>query len=874
MRALLISFMLGFEVLGAGHALAQTTPFNMSPDKPSAAAPAQSLPQPPSPGADNAATAAPFDMQLAPPPAPATSTAQAPTAAPFDMNPQGTRPSSAAPRAGAPASVGLPQPTTKPSNPNATTPVSAALPSRGPIRFERPILPFENIRFEGETDTRSWAFHLTQDEAASGASISVGYQNAVVVMPEASRLRAIVNGESVVDIPIASSQTIQRVIIPIRAGLLRTGQNIIRMEAVQRHRTDCTVRATYELWTDVDAASTKLIFADGAPKTLRSLEDLPAIGLDTTGVTTIRVIAPRIYRPEIRDRLLRLVQLVALRGRYAHPVIRVMESDPGPSPVGTIKVFMGLASELRGTVAALPDAAAIQPLAIMMQEAGSGAPSLIVSGPSWGDLDTAINIVGAPVLNAVNLDRDRVDTASWLWPEVPTYFGNRSIRFAELGVPTQEFSGRRLRSRFAINLPSDFFATDYGEATLYLDSAHTSSVKPGSHVDIYVNGRISATMTITSRGNIFRRQPIRIPMKNFKPGINQLSFEAVLLTDADDRCAPGETLSETNRFVLFDTTSLSVPDFGRMGRRPDLASLSTGSFPFGDLPATVVLARPDPLNYAASGTLLARMARDAGAPVRAQFANAAGAGDQSIIFVGAVDQLPVGMLARVNLSENLRTLWQSTPAPSRFAPPAQPEPAGQQVANADFSLPVSRTPLDRGDPVSTDEVRRRWADTLQRRGIIQQTLDSMREWMEQTFNLSLASLSLEDKGTINFEPSQRVTLVLAQSRTEGSGTWTLVTARTEETLAEEMVRLTDPILWSQVSGRAAALDPNEARLEIQPTRGYTFVQTQPFSLLNLRLVAANWMSTNILQYALLIVACCVLLGFATYLLLSRLGRQS
>jgi hypothetical protein len=219
---------------------------------------------------------------------------------------------------------------------------------------------------------------------------------------------------------------------------------------------------------------------------------------------------------------------------------------------------MGIAGELRGFTPTVPDAASIQPLALMMQDPGSTAPYLLVSGPTWNDLDNAINIVGGQSLNGA-ANRGTIDTASWLWPEAPTVLGGRAIRFSDLGIPTQEFSGRRLRARFAINLPSDFYATDYGEATLYLDAAHTSAVQPGSHVDIYVNDRISATMTITSRGNIFRRHPIRIPMRNFKPGINHISSETILLTAADDRCVPGETLSDTSRFALFDTTYFYIP---------------------------------------------------------------------------------------------------------------------------------------------------------------------------------------------------------------------------------------------------------------------------------------------------------------------------
>jgi hypothetical protein len=844
----LILFLLGLQAIGAPSALAQATPFNMAPGGSNApqASPAPAVPfDMRQPGAPPAAAPSPrpADPQPAPP---------AGTAAPFSMGPRNAAPS-AATGGNAPPPVRAPVVVNTPA-------------ARSVARIERPILPFETLRFEGETDARSWTFHLTQDEAASGATFSMGYKNAVVVMPEGSRLRVAINGESVLDTPISSSNDIRRVTSSIRPGLLRQGQNIIRMEALQRHRTDCTIAATYELWTDVDSASTRLIFAEGATKTLRGLDDLPAVGVDNTGVTTIRVVAPKIYRPEMRDRLLRLVQTVALRGRYAHPVIQVMESDPGPSPVGTIKVAMGLAGELRGLVQGIPDAASMQPLTMMMQEPGSIGSTLVVAGPTWQDLDTAIGIVRAQTLNPLNAGRGMIDTASWHWPEVPTAFGDQSFRFADLGVPTQEFSGRRLKADLAISLPSDFYATEYGEAILHLDAAYTSAVRPGSHVNVFVNGMISTQMTITSQGDIVRRHTVRVPLKNFKSGINRLTFEAALMTDADARCAPGETLSETKRFVLFDTTTLEFPKFGRIGRLPDLAVLGAGRFSDEDLPTTVVLARPDPLNLSAAGTLLARMARSAGQPVRAQFANAASADDESVLFIGAVDQIPPGMLNRVRVTEHLRMIWPSTPVADNKGAP--------QTASADFTMPLSQASPDRAATASTDEVRRRWSDTFQRRGIVQQTIGSVQDWLEKTFSLSLSSLKLEERTDAPYEPPQRASLLMAQSRSEGSGVWTLVTARTDRALADEMARLSNPMLWSQVSGRAIALDPREMRLQVEPINDFRFVQTQPPSLTNLRLVAANWMSANILQYALVMLACCTFLGVATALLLSRLGRRS
>lgn len=835
MRPLLIPFLLAFQTLGAS---AQPAPFSMSPDRPG---PQQRMPAP--------APSAPSHMGQPGTAAPAVER-PAPTddASPFQMAPKGPS-SSAAPQK-------APQ---KPLSTGATV-------AHSPTRIERPILPFSLIRFEGETDARAWTFHLTQDEAASGTTMSVGFKNAVVVMPEASRLRISINGEPVIDTPIASSNDIKRVTASIRPGLLRPGQNFIRMEALQRHRTDCTTTATYELWTDVDSESTRLIFAEGATKTLRSLEDLPAIGVDAAGVTTIRVVAPKIYRPEIRGRLLRLVQAIALRGHYARPVVQVVESDTGPSPAGTLKVVMGLADELRSLVPGISETAMMQPLTMMMQQPGSIGSTLVVSGPTWSDLDAAIGVIGAQAVNKANVERGILDTASWHWPDIPTAFGRHSFRFADLGVPTQEFSGRRLKTHFAINLPSDFYATEYGEAMLNLDMAYTSAIKPGSHVDIFVNGKISTQMTITAQGDIVRRHSIRLPLKNFKGGLNQIRLEVALLTDADERCAPGETLSETKRFVLFDTSTLEFPEFGRIGRLPDLGVMSAGYFPDEDRPTTVVLARPGALNLSAAGTLLARMARIAGMPVRTQFSNAASSDDEAVLFIGAVDQVPAALLNRVRVSEHLRMIWPATPV--------QTERQSSQLASADFSTPISETSSDLNAQSSTDEIRKRWSDSFQRQGVIQQTIGSLQDWLEETFSLSLSSLSLRQHKDAPYEPPQQATLLIAQSRTEEDGTWTLVTARTEEALAEEMAQMADPRLWSQVAGRAIALDPRDTRLQIEPIGDYSFVQTQAFSLLNLRLVAANWMSANILQYAVLMLVFCAFLGAATYLLLKRLGRQS
>lgn len=77
---------------------------------------------------------------------------------------------------------------------------------------------------------------------------------------------------------------------------------------------------------------------------------------------------------------------------------------------------------------------------------------------------------------------------------------------------------------------------------MLLDAAYTDNVLPGSHIDIYVNDNIASTVPITTTtGGILRHLPIRVTMRHFKPGLNSVAIEAILMTKDDAACAPGAT---------------------------------------------------------------------------------------------------------------------------------------------------------------------------------------------------------------------------------------------------------------------------------------------------------------------------------------------
>jgi cellulose synthase operon protein B len=76
-----------------------------------------------------------------------------------------------------------------------------------------------------------------------------------------------------------------------------------------------------------------------------------------------------------------------------------------------------------------------------------------------------------------------------------------------------------------------------------------------------------------------------------------------------------------------------------------------------------------------------------------------------------------------------------------------------------------------------------------------------------------------------------------------------------------------------IAGHLVSYDGRTGTLRTQDVTTVSFLSTQPFSIVNLRLIAANWLSENIFAYSFLLLAACLSLGLATAILVSRIGRQ-
>lgn len=777
-----------------------------------------------------------------------------------------------------PAPFMIAPPARQPAAPGTAEPVSPAAPTPAPpASFAiKPLLPAARVTLEGESDSRNWAFYLTQDQAGADLDLDLAFQNALVVMPEASRLTVRINGERVMEAPIASSDRLKRTSTAIRKGLLRPGQNTIRFEAVQRHRTDCTLASTYELWTRIDGAGTRLSFRNKLqPSRLRSIDDLPSVGADETGLTTIHIVAPGATRAVAANSILAVAQGVALRGRYSQAAVRVSERPPERIRPGVLTVLLGTGKELRELLGTLPAEAAAGGSVGFVADPGLGPAALLITGETWADIEAIIaRLLTGPVSRPTNINRKTMDTSSWHVPDAPFISGQQTLRLSELGVPTQESSGRRMRVRTVIAMPGDFYANAYGQATLYLDGAYSEEVLPGtSHIEIFVNGNVAAAVPLNSaNGGLFQQFPITVPLRHFRPGINEIWFEAATLTRSDLACGPGATLPGKNRFALFDTTALAIPNFAKIGVSPNLAAVAGTGFPYSIASHVgLIVGRQDPANLGAAATLLARLAQRADRPLSIDLlAGAAPLGDRPALIVGAAGQLPAGLLPRVGIADNVRNTWPQRAEAVVVVPETEDTAVFDAVINRFQGRPTTPEASGGGAP-TTEALRERWRGSLG--GPLARYFIAFDQWLQRTFDLSFAQLRAPSRAPSLYEPAEGTELIAAQATDPDTRqVWTAFVVRQEDNLEKAVDRLVTPGSWAGMAGKLTAFRSGRDNHVIS-AESTNFVMTRAFSLANMRLVFANWMSSNTGVYALTLLAACITLGISTSLMIGRWGRR-
>lgn len=705
-------------------------------------------------------------------------------------------------------------------------PLSVRRPPAAPAVARRHLLSLDDPRLVGEQATRSWSVYLTKAET-QGATLDLGFASSVFVAPEASRLRLSINGTPVVDAPIRAAEEPASVHSAVPSGVLRPGPNVFRLEVVQRHRTDCSVGSTYDLWTVLDPARTFLTFADPAATTPRELRDVLATGVGADGATRITILAPGAGDPAVAAEAMRLGAVLASAIGPAQPIVSIYERKEPGFEAAALRVAFGSREALMSAMGAT----------IAATEAGFDSrqgPVLLVGANAVDAL--------AEALSPPRAGEDAVRTGAWQLPDAPFADGARRFDFATLGVSSQEVTGRRASMGFQVALPADFYAEGYAEARLILDGAYSAEVLPGSRIDVYVNNNLASTMPLGARGGgILRSRPLDVTMRHFRPGVNALRLEVVLETAADVACRPGTSAAGAPRFALFDTSRFEIPGFARLGELPDLAATTARAFPYSraNAPLPLVLGDGSDATRSAAATLLSKLAQASGRVIPVKL-TAAAIVQGDALFVGPANHVPEAVLRTVALDAAARSDW-----------------SGLAVEPVD-AVPAPEAPLTL-DRWRASIVRGTWLQPVNAAAEFLRTHAPRPPW--------------SDKGEMPFAPATDTTLVLAQGEAKGGGTWTLLTAPTPEMLASNTERLVRQDIWIGIGGRLSSLQTGSDVPFVVPAMLKVAVATQPLSFANIRLIAANWMSGNVAAFSAALAVACLLLGLATRAMLSNFGRR-
>jgi cellulose synthase operon protein B len=727
----------------------------------------------------------------------------------------------------------------------------------------------EDLRFSGEIESRLLPFYVSRTEAARGGKLRLTYVNAVSVLPEMSRLTVLVNDTPVGERVVKAGGTPETLVFDLPPTLLDAGYNALRITVHQQHRVDCSLDASFELWTQIIPEQSATVFSV-PPADIRDTRELAGLARGADGQVRILARVPAGAGPTSLTRISRAVQSAVILGGFQRPVL---ELDAEASTDPDLDLMVGTARDLQ----AWGQSPKAGPSVTVEGGAEVGRTRLVVSGNTDEELEAAVSALenqareAKPVGSAAGLIALRAQNGAKVE-------GGETIALAKLGIASQLFSGRYFRQTAKLTLPPDFYAAAYDRMTMALDAGYVANLQPDSKITLRVNGAHVASVALAKpAGALFRKRAVDLPLEAFKAGVNAIDIEAQTLTAADAACGAGATLDGRDRFFLASTTELQIPRLARVANLPNLSAVPAGGFKLfsgtDDL-AIFVPAQNHDAQQAAL-TLVAKIASISGAVTRGAFTFHRPEGVRHVIAVAPIDMMSDAVLKEAGLdSAALRQAWQSSTGPvaARFG-----EHAPIRIAQLGGSLP---SPLPRSEVTDAQTEDAPGTTGATEKGIssgsgssslrdlvrsheVAGTWSSLQEkaakWLQQ---LPLITLDVQKIGLIRRESeplavSRATALVIAQDATTAgldSGVWrgllppaasmTVVTAPTGEMLRNSVPEFLNGALWQRLVGQAAAFDRDERTVITRIAASQALVETQPLTFTNARLIGAAWLSQN------------------------------
>lgn len=692
------------------------------------------------------------------------------------------------------------------------------------------LIPFmqsrSDMRLIGEDDTRHLTFYLSPEAAAVGGRLRLVYTNAVSVMPDGASLGVSINGRRAGDIPIRSPQGPLATEIPLPNDALVVGWNTVRVRAQQQHRVDCSIEAAYELWTQLDPATSGFVSSVAGED--HDLTAMLTAGRTASGETEIRVItSPDGAEGAARESLEAVQSIALLLGRKDLRVVFSEAEGTGPG----IDLFVGdhgtanLSPAARQVIAAAPFGLSVQAgqggrVRVVLRGAGEVALSAALAQAFNGPLQPVLagrrTLTPKPAIDAATPGR---------------------VPLSEVGYETQPFSGRLFRSSFDLVMPEDFYPGNYGSLDLKLSAATAPGLAPGAQILVRVNDRaVTSHMLYNPEGLTLTEKHLPLSLRAFHPGLNKVEILAELPNESDAACDPAARTAKP-RFLMLQETALDIPELARVGRLPDLAALAGRAYPFSrDEGFDLVVDQATPVRLSAAVTMLTRLSLAAGRPLSAALVvgdtpdGPTSSRNALVIRAGGLrlaSAVPAGKSPRLNGSglDGLVTASVQT----AVAPPS--------------SMSDSQALLD-AFQVQTALEQDRLSLTSRLSLAAQRFTSVINRWLQyqdegdtpRTIRATDALLTLDQRGD-----------------DAEAGIRTTIAAASEADLEKGMAVLTEPATWAALKGGTATVFRSDLSVVTQAPAAFAFYPLTDLSVGNLRRLAAAWLSDHFIVYVGLIL---------------------
>jgi hypothetical protein len=701
------------------------------------------------------------------------------------------------------------------------TAVQAAAPTaRQMIAFRQTAA---DMRLEGEDATRDLSFYLSASQVTTAGLLRLSYTNAVSIMPDDAVLDVELNGKPLVAFPIRSPNGPATHDIAVDAKDLTVGWNRVRLRAKQYHRIDCSVQATYELWTQVDPLVSG--FLTSARPNEGDFASLLAVGRNGDGATEIRVIAGNdAAQTTLRDSLPVAQTLALVLDRED---LSVTVGDVGGSGPG-IDLYLGDPEDAKLPQAAR-DALSAAPRGLSVREGENGRHIVTIRGSNKSELQSlllaAVNGPLQPLIRSQKqaLGKTRIDGES---PGTHT--------LSSVGYQTTPFAGRLFQTGFDVVMPADFYPGDYATVDLHLNAATAPGLAPGTQLLVRVNERAVASLVLYDpEGTTLKDKPLELPLRAFHPGVNHVRILAEVPLASDLACDPAARDEARSRFLLLEETTVTIPPLARAGRLPDLAAFAGTSFPFqGSAAFDLYVDKATPARLGSALTLLSRLAMSAGHPLAAEIKIGRPDPRQSTnaLIIGAGSE-PLELAALAGQKGN------------------RPRPSA-----TDDLITASVTT---GDQLSDSQAL---LDAFQVETRLEQDQRSLKsrasDWVARASTTVNRWLAYKDIGRedVKIDPRDRMISVKQVASAEGDAVWTYINAPDEALLQQGVAALTMPATWTTLEGGEAVIRRSDLQLVNRYPESYSFLPITDTSPANLRRLAAAWLSDNFIVYVGLVLA--------------------